>query len=376
MQRKKQHFDKKNSPASSVNCQPSLFENSGACDRDEISNQDSLCHNPPQTSRKSTMNTTHELTQKPTYSQNWKSYNQAQKSEKGMLLSLLHELCSGISEPEQTMGRPRASLKDAIFAITLKNYTTLSGRRNNSDITDAHDKGFLSQPISYNTIFKYMQDERVTELLREMILTSAQALQEIETDFAFDSTGFGTTITNTWYNVKYGNSEDWRDWFKLHACIGVKTGIVASFEISERYSHDSKYFKPMFDSTKERGFQVEKVFADKAYGSRANLRLVVENDAKVYIPFKSNAKFSKRDTVWNSLLHYFCAYKSDFYSFYHQRSNVEAVFSSMKRKFNARLTSKTKPAQINEILARVLAYNLTVVIKVLFELDINPSFTK
>ena len=90
----------------------------------------------------------------PTFRQNWKSYNLAQKSEKTMVMSLLRELCDGITEADQHMGRKRVSVKDAIFAIVLKNFTMLSGRRNNSDIIDAYEKGFLSMPLAYNTVFK------------------------------------------------------------------------------------------------------------------------------------------------------------------------------------------------------------------------------
>lgn len=312
----------------------------------------------------------------PTYRQNWKSYNNAQKNEKLMVMSLLRELCDGIDEPEQHMGRKRVSIKDAIFAIIIKNYTTLSGRRNNSDIVDAYDKGFLSAPIAYNTIFKYMQDEKITDILKEMIVTSAQALQEIESDFGFDSTGFSTPNFVRWHDVKWGGTEDWHDWYKLHVCAGLKTGIIVSFEISERAKHDSQFFKPLFESAKASGFNIKNAFADKGYPTRANLQLVVDNDATPYIRFRGNAKYNASHTVWNKMLHYFLANKDEFYSTYNKRNNIEAGFSALKRKFGNRLTSKTKSAQINELMAKMLAYNLCIVTKVLFELDINPNFSR
>lgn len=207
-----------------------------------------------------------------------------------------------------------------------------------------------------------------------MIKASALPLKEIETDIAFDSTGYGTPNFKRWYDMKYGNTEDWHDWFKLHIACGVKTGIITSFEISERHAHDSRFFKKLFDSTQESGFVIERAFADKGYTTKANLRLIVNNDARAYIPLKKNAKFSASDTVWNKLLHYYLAYQSEFYEFYHLRSNVEAVFSAQKRKFGSRLTSRQRTAQINEIMAKVLAYNLCVVAKSLQDLEIEPNF--
>jgi transposase len=343
---------------------------------DETSNQVSLSPNPPTKSRRDkTMNAqTYQPRHRTTYSQNWKAYNASSKNEKDSFLSLLRELCNGIQETDQGMGRKRASLRDLVFGIILKNYTTLSGRRNNCDVMDAHEKGFLSAPLSYNVVFKYMQSEDVTEILRDMIRTTAQVVQPIETDFAFDSTGFGTPNFKRWYDMKYGNVEDWHDWYKLHATVGIKTGIVIDCEVSERHSHDSTFFKPLFNSIKAQGFNVQRVYADATYATRNNLHLVADNEAESYMMLRKNAKYSDTDTVWNKLLHLFLAHKDEFYSFYHRRNNVEAVFSSIKRKFNSRLTSRNHTAQVNEILARVLAYNLTVVNRVLTELEIDPTF--
>src|SRR5258708_11250332 len=44
---------------------------------------------------------------KQTYRQDWPSYNAAQTNEKDQFQSLLRELCKGIGEPCQKIGRPR-----------------------------------------------------------------------------------------------------------------------------------------------------------------------------------------------------------------------------------------------------------------------------
>jgi transposase len=59
---------------------------------------------------------------------------------------------------------------------------------------------------------------------------------------------------------------------------------------------------------------------------------------------------------------------------YHKRSNVECTFSMIKRKFGERLRSKTKTAQHNEVLAKVLCHNLACVIQSMYELGINVDF--
>ncbi len=48
---------------------------------------------------------------------------------------------------------------------------------------------------------------------------------------------------------------------------------------------------------------------------------------------------------------------------YHKRSNVESTFSMMKRKFGDAVRSKSDTAMVNEVLCKVLAHNLCVLIR-------------
>jgi len=59
---------------------------------------------------------------------------------------------------------------------------------------------------------------------------------------------------------------------------------------------------------------------------------------------------------------------------YHTRSNVESPNEAIKLKFGETLKSKNPIAQVNELLAKIIAYNLTVVIHEMYENGIEPSF--
>ncbi len=59
---------------------------------------------------------------------------------------------------------------------------------------------------------------------------------------------------------------------------------------------------------------------------------------------------------------------------YHKRSNVESTFSAVKAKFGESVMSKNRTAQINEILCKVIAYNITVLIHEMIELDGITNF--
>jgi hypothetical protein len=72
---------------------------------------------------------------------------------------------------------------------------------------------------SYNSVFDYFQMESLTPYLRELIADSALPLKSIETEFAVDSSGFSPTNYVRWFDVKYGNNEDWHDWIKMHLIV-------------------------------------------------------------------------------------------------------------------------------------------------------------
>ena len=65
--------------------------------------------------------------------------------------------------------------------------------------------------------------------------------------------------------------------------------------------------------------------------------------------------------------------REKFLAHYHQRSNVESTFSMIKAKFGSHLRSKTETAQVNELLCKVLAHNICVLIQSMHELGISPS---
>lgn len=78
--------------------------------------------------------------------------------------------------------------------------------------------------------------------------------------------------------------------------------------------------------------------------------------------------------LWKKMFHYFQLNRDDFMEHYHKRSNIEATNAAIKRKFGETLKSKNPTARVNELLAKIIAYNLTVVIHEMYENRINPEF--
>lgn len=319
---------------------------------------------------------TETVTVKQTYKQEWASYNKAQINEKDRFLSLLAELCKGIEEPIQTFGRPRIPLAEVVFANCYKVYSTVSGRRFSSDLRDAQTKGYLTKTPHFTSLSRYLENPTLTPFLKQLIEESSLPLQAVETSFAVDSSGFSTCRFAQWAKAKYGDKKmmERHEWIKVHLMCGTKTNIVTSIEITDQHSGDCPQFKGLVDST-ARNFAMSEVSADKAYLSSDNLQTVVDHNAQPYIAFKANSTTSKNHSaVWKRAFHYYSFNQKRFMESYHKRSNVETTFHMIKSKFGDRLRSKTRTAQINEALCKVLAHNLCCLIQSIYELGIEPTF--
>ena len=154
--------------------------------------------------------------------------------------------------------------------------------------------------------------------------------------------------------------------------VGVQTNVVTSVEITEGNANDSPYLEPLVDRTAER-FKMEEVSADKAYPSHNNFAVITKYGATPYIPFKENTT-GKGPELWRRLYHFYQFNRQTFLEHYHKRSNVETAFSMIKGKFGGSIRSKTSVAQTNEVLCKVLAHNICVLISSIYELGIEPKF--
>jgi transposase len=201
-------------------------------------------------------------------------------------------------------------------------------------------------------------------------------LKALETDFAVDSTGFGTQNFYRHFSAKYGRDQVRREFIQLHAMIGVRTNVVTAAEAMPGPSSDTAMLPPLLAETRAH-FNVEQVAADKAYCTKVNLELLDGLGVKAIIPFKKNSTAvskNSRSEVSARLFHFFSLHRDEFLAAYHTRSNVESTFSAMKRKFGDTIRSKSPVAQINEALLKVLCHNLCCLIQEMHESGAASAF--
>jgi transposase len=317
------------------------------------------------------------VAERKTYKQAWPAYNRAQTTEKHKFQVLLHDLCKGIQEPPRATpkekgGRPRLSLADMAFAVTFKVFSTVSGRRFQCDLKDAHERGYLDRLPHFNSIFNYLENPNLTPILHRLIAESSLPLRSVEVDFALDSSGFSTSRFVRWFDHKYGCPRQEYDWVKVSVMTGIKTNVVTAVVVDEKKGGDCPQFAPLVNATAEH-FAIREVSADKAYASYANADLVAQHGGTPFIALPCNTTAAKGG-VFAKMFHYYSFNRDDFLGHYHKRSNVESTFSMIKAKFGDHLRSKTDVAMVNEALCKVLCHNICCVIQSMFELGISAKF--
>lgn len=317
-----------------------------------------------------------------TYSQAWSAYDAAQKSEVKLFDQLLSELVSDIVDPRpaQVRGQPRLPLSDLIFTATQKVYSQLSCRRAYSLFGFATERGQINRPPSYSMSSIVLNREDVTPILHDLIAKVALPLAGLEEGFAVDSSGFRTTCYGQYCQEKHGESRA-NKWLKAHVIVGVKTQIIPQVIVTDGNASDTTQYAPLLNQTVDAGFVMKEVYADKGYLSRENYNVTASVGATPYIAFKQNSRGHSRgggkngppSPMWKRMYHLFQANRDEWEPHYYLRENVEATFAAIKKKLGETLKSKNPVSQTNELLCKVLAYNLTVLIHEMFEHNVVPN---
>jgi transposase len=313
------------------------------------------------------------LTEKKVYKQDWRAYNLAQSVEAHRFQELLFDLTRGVPEmPVKRTGRRPHLTKDSIFTMGLKVYGTLSSRRSSSEFSEAFDAGYTDKRISGLKVCHFFENPAFTPILKSLIAYSARPLRGVETKFAIDSSGFGSSKFERYYDHKYSITRQRSVWTKIHIASGTKSNIVTAVRILDKDAADSPQFIPLIRET-AKGFEIGEVSADKAYASLENFEEIASMGAQAYIAFRSNATGGVGG-AYEKAFHYFKFNEAEYTQRYHLRSNVESTFSAIKRKFGDSVRSKCEDAMVNEVLCKILCHNICVLIQEQCELGIEPIF--
>jgi transposase len=168
----------------------------------------------------------------------------------------------------------------------------------------------------------------------------------------------------TWLQNKHRHLS--QDYVKLHAAIDMKWRSIISFHFTGTNVHEITQLEKLLEPLYELG----DVYADSGYLSVNNCYAIVSKGGIPYIRPKKTTTgygtYSKKIMYGNPFTDMIERYKgnSEFWmKKYRQRSVIESVFSSLKRRLGGFVTSIKERIQQIEIALKIIIYNFMILVR-------------
>ena len=135
---------------------------------------------------------------------------------------------------------------------------------------------------------------------------------------------------------------------------------IVSFHFTRTNVHEvtqlEKLLEPLYD--------LGDVYADSGYLSVNNCWVIVMKGGTPYIrPKKTTTGRRNNGRAFTEMIERYKENKEEWMRKYHQRSNIEAVFSSLKRRLGGFVTSIKRQIQHTEIALKIIVYNLMILVR-------------
>jgi len=287
-------------------------------------------------------------------------------------------------------GRPPLSQTDSLLSALLWSINGRNMRREQETRDRLMAEGILGRHVACNSVSRVLTDAETTPLLENALRLTREPFTALDSDaspltlsvvgdtFAVDSTGF-TPSRQGHYAAERQRQRDKRKartgpaepmpWLKAHLMVSTRAHFITSARITGSTNQngektgDPSLFPPLMAETAAT-FPVGVVVGDSAYTNRAIVEQVTSLSATPIFKPKSNMVTQQRGVSgWGDMIAFFTVHRAEFDALYHRRVQVETVNSAIKRRFGESLRSRTSTSRRNELLCRLIAYNLVVMIQ-------------
>jgi hypothetical protein len=236
-----------------------------------------------------------------------------------------------------------------------------------------------------NTLSRWVNDERLTPILRDALKTTAKVFRAMETAAIVDSTKMSQMPTAHSRYVEYGDDvRDEADWMKIHLLVGVETLVCMDVEFSGSIgagTHDINFLIPLVKRVINT-FSLKYVLADKAYLSEMSVGKLWDMGIQAVIPIKKQWNGEKMKSYYAVFQDLITWYKDQpsFHEVYRLRPKIESFNSLLKRVTDGYCWSRGRPrlnqdgakihnaktpcvAWINETLCKLIYVNLRLIVR-------------
>jgi len=150
----------------------------------------------------------------------------------------------------------------------------------------------------------------------------------------------------------------------------MKTRAIINFHFTRTNVHEVTQLETLLNPL----YDFNRVLADSGYLSVNNCQVIVSKGGTPFIRPKKTTTgrgtYQKKIMYGNPFTDMVERYRQDpkrWMQTYHQRSNIEAVFSSLKRRLGGFVTSIKRRNQQVEIALKIIVYNLMILVRKIVE---------
>ena len=313
------------------------------------------------------------------YTQDWKVYYLTCRNQKQLFFQILMDAVDYLDMNQEYggSGRPPAIFSDMIKSLVIKSNFNLTSWGIESELKSAKEIGIIDRIYKKTSITKYLNSRTTTEYLTKLYKTIALPMIPLETEgqYATDATGMSHLFNNKkWVNVRLDKQQH-RTFSKLHVIIGTVTNVVVAANVTAGTKHESPLFPDLLNQAAEIA-DMKEVTADAGYLSHVNCEAINDIGATPYIMPRKNVKGRSMGFggSWGDMIRLWRNHERLFRIHYHRRSLVESHFAALKRKYLDYCRCKLPIAQQNEILSKIVCYNIWVLSQALLSDDVQPVF--
>lgn len=140
----------------------------------------------------------------------------------------------------------------------------------------------------------------------------------------------------------------------------MKWRAIISFHFTRVRVHEITQLEKLLEPLYELG----NVYADSGYLSANNCWAIIEKGGTPYIrPKKTTTGKRNNGRAFTEMIERYNENREKWMKKYHQRSNIEAVFSALKRKLGGYVTSIKRCIQHTEVALKIIVYNLMILVR-------------
>jgi len=178
----------------------------------------------------------------------------------------------------------------------------------------------------------------------------AQTIKSLKSELAaIDGTGFSLNYASDYYQTVAGAR---KQFMLFNACIELRHKLITAVKLRRKRGNENVDFKPLIDNTSKQ-LSIKAYLADKAYDSERNHAICASHGARLIAPLRNKVSVHRTKGVHRKQLRRHFPEE-----IYRKRVLIESGFSALKRKFGDVIYAKKFVSQRNELLCKILAYNL------------------